>query len=154
MHIVGQMTVDTAIADIAENRSQMTGFTTVRGMLANQWKTSQVMIKANLVLPGNLIVTLATFGTLVFLVNIVLLMAAVTGGIDVLGFITGKMAGRAHQFFVCAPQREVGLSVMIKGRDVPAFGGVTILALRAVSLVVDVVSAVAAIAVARVSAIF
>jgi len=112
------------------------------------------MIKANLVLPGNLIVTLATLGALVFLVDIVRLMATVTGGIDFPVFITGKMASRAHQFFMSTLQREIGFSVMIKGRDIPSFGCVTILALLAVGLVVNVVSAMAAVAVTRVSAIF
>jgi len=40
MYIVGLMTIVAAITGIAENRSQMTGFTTVCGMLANQWETS------------------------------------------------------------------------------------------------------------------
>jgi hypothetical protein len=112
------------------------------------------MIKANLVLPGNFVVTLITLGTLVFLVDIVLLMAAVTGGIDCPGFITGKVTSRAHQFFMATLQREVGFSVVIEGRDIPSSGCVTILALLAISLVVNVVSAVAAVTVTRVSAIF
>jgi hypothetical protein len=40
MYIVGLMAIVAAITGIAENRCQMTGFTTARGMLANQWKTS------------------------------------------------------------------------------------------------------------------
>jgi len=93
----------------------MTGFTTGRVMLTNQWENTQVMVKAYLVLPRNLIVTLATLGALFFLVDIVRLMAAITGGIDFPGFITGKVASLAHQFFVSTLQREVGFIVMIKG---------------------------------------
>jgi hypothetical protein len=111
------------------------------------------MIKTNLVLPGNLIVTLVALGTLVFLVDIVRLVAAITGGIDFPVFITGKMTSRTHQFFMSTLQREIGFSVVIKGRDIPSFGCVTILALLAVGLVVNVVSAMATVTVTRVSAI-
>ena len=148
------MTIVTAITGIAKNRSQMTGFTTGRVMLANQWENTQVMVKAYLVLPRNLIVTLATLGALFFLVDIVQLMAAVTGGIDFPGFITGKVASLAHQFFMSTLQREVGFSVMIKGRDIPSSGCVTILTLLAIPPLVNVVSAMAAVTVSRLSAIF
>lgn len=50
------MAIITAITGSAKNRSQMTGLTTVRGMLTNQRKISQVMVKADLVLPGDLVV--------------------------------------------------------------------------------------------------
>ena len=72
------------------------------------------MVKANLVLPGNLIVTLATLGTLFFLVGIIQLVAAITGGIDFLGFSASSVASFAFQFFMPTSEWEVGLSVMIK----------------------------------------
>ena len=48
------------------------------------------MVKSNLVLPGNLIVTLSALGALFLLVGIIQLMAAITGGVDFLGFSAGK----------------------------------------------------------------
>ena len=98
------------------------------------------MVKANLVLPGNLIVTLVTLGSLFFLVDIIRFVTAVTGGVDFPGFGAGKVAGRAPQLFMPAFKREVGFSVMIKGRDIPSLGGVAILALLAIRAVVNVVS--------------
>jgi hypothetical protein len=74
----------------------MTGFTACSGMLTNQRENTDVMVKANLVLPGNLIVTLAALGALFLLVDIVRFVAAVTGGVDFPGFSTGKVASRAH----------------------------------------------------------
>ncbi len=72
------------------------------------------MVKANLVLPGNLIVALLAPGTLLFLVGIIQLMAAITGGVDFLGFSASSVASFAFQFFMPASEWEVGLSVMIK----------------------------------------
>ncbi len=94
----------------------MTGFTADRGMLPNQREVTDVMIKLNLVLPGNLIVTLAALGALFLLVDIIQLVAAITGGVDFLAFGTGKVAGRAQQFFMPPLEREVGFNIMIKGR--------------------------------------
>jgi hypothetical protein len=132
----------------------MTGFTTDRVMLTNQWENTQVMVETNLVLPGNFVMTLVALGALFLLMRIVQLMAAITGGIDLPGFITGKMASRAQQFLMPTPQGEVGFSVVIEGRNIPSSGRVTILALFAVLSLVDVVSAMAAITVARIFAIF
>jgi len=112
------------------------------------------MVEANLVLPGNLIVTLVALGALFLLMGIVQLMTAITGGIDFPGFITGKVASRTQQFLMSPPQRKVGFSVMIEGRNIPSFGRVTILALLAILPLVDVVSAMAAVTVSWISAIF
>ena len=112
------------------------------------------MVEANLVLPGNLIVTLVALGALFLFMGIVQLMTAITGGIDFPGFITGKVASRTQQFLMSPPQRKVGFSVMIEGRNIPSFGRVTILALLAILPLVDVVSAMAAVTVARISTIF
>jgi len=132
----------------------MTGFTAGRGMLTNQRENTDVMVKPNFVLPGNLVVTLAALGALFFLVDIIRLVAAVTGCVDFPGFGAGKVAGRAPQLFMPAFKREVGFSVMIKGRDIPSLGGVAILALLAIRAVVNVVSTMTAITATRFSALF
>jgi len=132
----------------------MTGFATGRGMLANQRENTDVMVKPNLVLPGNLVVTLAAVGALFLLVGIILLMAAIAVGVDCPGFSAGKMAGRAQQLFMLTLEREVGFSVMIKGCKLPSPGAVTILALLAIRSFMNIVSSMTAITVTRFSALF
>ena len=132
----------------------MTGFATGRGMLTNQWENTDVMVKPNLVLPGNLVVTLAALGALFLLVGVILLMAAIAGGVDCPGFCAGKMAGCAQQVFMSTLEWEVGFSVVIKGCKLPPPGAVTILALLAIRSLVNVVSTMTAITVTRCSAIF
>jgi hypothetical protein len=51
MYVVSPMTVDTTITGIAKSGRQMTGFATGCGMLTNQRENTDVMVKANLVLP-------------------------------------------------------------------------------------------------------
>jgi hypothetical protein len=132
----------------------MTGFTADRGMLTNQRENTDVMIKSNLVLPGNLIVALAALGALFLLVGIIQLVAAITGGVDFPAFGVGKVAGRTQQFFMPTLEREVGFGVMVEGRRIPAFGSVAILALLAIRPSVNVIVTMAAITVTRLSALF
>ena len=132
----------------------MTGFAADRGMLTNQREYTDVMVKANLVLPGNFIVTLAALGSLFFLVDIIRFVTAVAGGVDFPGFSAGEVASRTQQLLMPALEREVGFSVMIKGRDIPSFGGVTILALLAIRSMVYVVITMTAITVTWISAFF
>ena len=98
--------------------------------------------------------TLAALGALFFLVGIIRLVAAIAGGVDFLAFSAGEMASHAQQVFMPAFEREVGFSVMIKGRKFPSFGGVAILALLAIRSFMNIVSTMTAITVARLFAIF
>ena len=98
--------------------------------------------------------TLAALGALFFLVGIILLMAAIAGGVDFPAFGAGEMASRAQQVLVPALEREVGFSVMIKGRKFPSFGGVAILALLAIRSFMNIVSAMTAITVPRLFTVF
>ena len=123
-------------------------------MLTNQRENTDVMIEANFVLPGDFIVTLAAVGTLFFLVGIVQLMAAITGGIDFPGFSAGPVASRTQQFFMPPFERKVGFSVMIEGRRIPSFGRVAILTLLAIRPVMNIVSTMTAVTVTRLSAFF
>ena len=132
----------------------MTGFTTGCVMLANQWENTQVMVKANLVLPGDLIVALLTAFALFLLMGIIQLMAAITCGVDFLGFSVRRVTSFTFKFFMLASQREVGFFVMIKGRLIPPFGGMTILAFLAMGFIVYIVFAMTAITLTRCSAIF
>ena len=60
------------------------------------------MVEADIVQPGNLLVALVALGSLFALIDIVLLVTAVTIRIDLLGFCTEGMAGFAGQIEVPA----------------------------------------------------
>jgi hypothetical protein len=99
-------------------------------------------------------VTLTALGALFFLVGIILLVAAIAGGVDFPAFGAGEMASRAQQVLVPALEREVGFGVMIKGRKFPSFGGVAILALLAIRSFMNIVSTMTAITVPRLFTVF
>ena len=86
--------------------------------------------------------------------GIVQLMAAITGGVDFPGFSVRCMTSFTFKFFMLASKWEVGFFVMIKCRDIPSFGAMTILALLAMGFVVYIVLTMTGIALARFPAIF
>lgn len=114
MHIVGAMTVDAYVARVAENGGGMAGLTTERSVLAYERETAQIMVKSNLFLPGNFVVALAALFTLLIFVNIVLLVAAVTGGINFLGFGADRMACLANQAFMRTNECKIGVCVVVE----------------------------------------
>ena len=129
MHIVGAMTVDACVAGITKDGGGMTGFTTDCGMLADERETAQIMVESNFFLPGNFIVTLVALGALFIFMNIVLFVAAVTGGINFLCFSANGMTCLADQVFMRTVEREIGVCVVIKFCILPSRDDMTVLAL-------------------------
>lgn len=86
--------------------------------------------------------------------GIIQLMAAITGGVDFLGFSVGRVTSFTFKFFMLASKWEIGFSVMLKCRDIPSFGAMTILALLAMGFIVYIVFTMTAITLARFPAIF
>jgi hypothetical protein len=130
--IVVAVTVQACTLSIAKNGRGMAGFAAEYGMLAYQRKFTQVMVKTNRVLPGNLTVALLTIFTLFVVVGVVLFMATVTTGIDFLGFGAYGMTCLAYQVLMCTVECEIGVCVMIEFCIPPASNDMAILAFLAV----------------------
>jgi hypothetical protein len=92
----------------------MARFTADHGVLADEGEIAQVVIETNLVLPGNIIVTLIASGALVTFVHIILFMAAVTAFFDFFGLGAKRMTCIANQNFMCAFEREFSICTVIK----------------------------------------
>jgi len=127
--IVVAMTVEACTLGIAKNGRGMAGFTTEHGMLTYERKFTQIMVKSNCVLPGDLAVALLTLVTLFVVMGIVLFMAAVTAGIDFFCFGANGMTCLAYQVLMRAVEREIGVCVMVEFSISPAFNDMAILAL-------------------------
>lgn len=145
MHIIGAMAVDTFVAGITKDGGGMAGFTTDCGMLADEREAAQIMVESNFFLPGNFIVTLPTLGALLFLMNIVLFVTAVTGGINFLCFSANRMTCLADQIFMRAVEREIGVCVVVKFCVLPSSDDMTVLAFFTVQLVMNIIGTMAAV---------
>jgi hypothetical protein len=87
-------------------------------------------------------------------VGIIQLMAAITGGVDFLGFSVRRVTSFTFQIFMPTSKWEVGFSVMIKCRVIPPFGGMTILAFLAMGFIVHIIFTMTAITLTRCPALF
>jgi hypothetical protein len=72
------------------------------------------MVEANMFQPGNFFMALVAFDSLLALMDVVLLMAAVAVGIYFLGAGAEVVAGLAGQAVVGAVEREIGICAMIE----------------------------------------
>lgn len=149
VHIVVGMAIDASVTRVTKNRGCMAGFATQCSVLTDERETAQIMVESNFFLPGNFVVTLIAFAALLFFVNVVLLVTVVTGGINFFRFGTDRVAGLADQALVRAVEREIGVCVVIKFCIFPSPDDMTVLALFAVQLVVNVIGTVTAVTVAR-----
>ena len=149
MHIVGAMTVDACVAGITKHGGGMTGFTTECGVLAYERETAQIVIESNFFPPGNFIVTLSALASLFFFMSIVLFVAAVTGAINFFCFSTNGVTGLAHQIFMRAVEREIGICIVVKFSILPSRNDITILAFFTVQLIMNIICTMAAITISR-----
>lgn len=147
--IVGTMTVDTGVAGITEYRGCMTAFAAERRMLSYQWEAAQVMIKADLCLPGNFVMTLVTSLALFILVSVVLPVTAVTVGINFLCFCADQVTCLAGEIAMRTIECEVGVCIVVKFGILPCRDDVTVLAFFPVQLVMNIIGTMAAVTVAR-----
>lgn len=147
MHVVHPMAVNAALVGVTEHRAQVTGLAACGGMLANQRKARQVVVEANVLQPGHLAMALIAAFSLLTLVRVVLLVAAVTGAFYLLGFCAERVTCLAGEIVVCAVEREIGIGAVIELGVRPAPDDMATLALFAVQTVVHVVVTVAAIAI-------
>lgn len=147
VYVIGAMAVDTLTAGVIEDRCGVTGLTARCGMLADQREIGQIVIKADILQPGNFAVTLIAFDALLALVHVVLFVTAVAGGVNFLGFGTEGVTGLARQAVVRAMEREIGISPMIEFCVRPAPDDMAILAFLAVQAVMRIVGTMAAVAI-------
>jgi hypothetical protein len=150
VQIVVAVTIDTEVAGITKDGRYMARFTADHGMLTDECEIAQVVIETNLVLPGNIIVTLIAAGALVTLVHIILFMAAVTVFFDFFGLGAKRMACLAYQVFMCTFEREFGVYAVIKFDIPPTPGNMAALAFFAVQLVMNIILFMAAVTVTRI----
>ncbi|MCP4982670.1 MAG: hypothetical protein GY935_19510, partial [Gammaproteobacteria bacterium] len=125
----------------------MANFTTDHRVLTYQWELAQIMVKAHVLLPRNFLMALVAFGSLIAVMDIILLVAAETGRIDFLAFCANDMTGVADQILMRTVECEIRVCAMVKLRISPAPDDVAVLTFFAVQLIVCIVGAVAAIAI-------
>lgn len=146
MHIVGPMAVETLLLGNAEYRCLMAAFTTRHRMLANQWKCAQVVVVTDVLQPGGFLVAVIAMRPQVLLMGIVLLVTAVTSGIDFLCFGSQYMAGVANQVLVRTIEREIGIGIVIEFGLLPSSDDMAFLTLLAVQSLVLIVGTMAVVA--------
>ncbi len=127
----------------------MASLATERRVLSYQRETAQIVIETNLLEPAPVTVTARAGFAQSSLVNVVLPMATVTIGLQEPFSDTADMAGFANQFGVAAPQRKIGVGIVIEGRQLPALDIVAVFAVITVRPFVNVVVAMTAVTIAR-----
>ena len=117
--------------------------------MADERETAQIMVESNFFLPGNFIVTLAALGALLILMNIVLFVTAVTGGINFFCFSANGMTCFTDQLFMRAVECEISVCVVIKFCILPSRDDMTVLAFFTVQLVMNIICTMAAVTITR-----
>jgi hypothetical protein len=143
--IVFTMTVDACRFSVGEYGVEVAGLATKRSMLSYKWKSSQVVVEADPGLPGLVVVALRAILAERTLMYVVLPVTVIAAGFQLQVCGTSNMAGLAFEVRVTAPQRKIGLGVMVEHRQVPAPDLVTIAAFFTVRSFVNVIVLVAAV---------
>ena len=149
VYIIGAMAVITGSAGVAKHGGGMAGLAAEYSMLADEWKTAQVMVESNFMWPGNFIMALVTFVALLIFMDIVLFVAAVTDRINFFGFGANCMTCLACQIFVRAVECEIGVCIVVKFCIDPSSDDMTVLAFFTIQLVMNIIGTMAAVTVTR-----